>query len=93
MPWQREEQARLAGTSLYERSQAAFYRDLPELLKKHYRQWVAYHGDDFLGWARTQTELFERCLTGGLKDGEFVVLLADHAALGDHEEIELPWHT
>jgi hypothetical protein len=92
MPRQREEQARLAGTSLHERSQAAFYRDLPELLKKNSRQWVAYHGDDFLGCARTQTELFQRCLTRGLKEDEFIVLFADHAALEDHEEVELPWH-
>ena len=31
------------------KSQEAFRRDLPELLKNHYGQWVAYHGDERLG--------------------------------------------
>ncbi len=35
----------------------AFYRNLPELLKTHYRQWVAYHGNECIGFARTETEL------------------------------------
>ncbi|HPM81004.1 MAG TPA: hypothetical protein PLF81_09905 [Candidatus Anammoximicrobium sp.] len=41
------------------RSQAAFRRDLPELLKTHYWQWVAYHGDDRICFGRTQFELYE----------------------------------
>jgi len=41
---------------------AAFYRNLPELLKKHYGKWVAYHGDEFMGLGRTQTELYQKCL-------------------------------
>jgi hypothetical protein len=75
---------------LWARSQEAFYRDLPGLLKTHCRQWVAYHGDECLGFARTQTELHERCLRQGLQDGEFIVLFADRAALTDHDEIDLP---
>ena len=31
------------------KSQEAFRRELPELLKNHYGQWVAYHGDERLG--------------------------------------------
>ena len=88
---QQEKQLLHARDSLYDRSQAAFYRDLPELLKRHCRQWVAYHGDEFVGSARTQTELFQSCLSRGLKEDEFIVLFADHTALGDHEEIDLPW--
>jgi len=54
-----------AGVAPYEvapmiaRSQAAFRRDLPELLKTHYWQWVAYHGDDRICFGRTQFELYE----------------------------------
>lgn len=34
---------------MIERSQSAFRRDLPALMKTHYRQWVAYHGDARIG--------------------------------------------
>ena len=54
-------------------SQAAFRRDLPELLKTHYRQWVAYHGEDRIRFGRTQLELYEECYRRGLRDDEFVV--------------------
>ena len=55
------------------RSQAAFRRDLPELLKTHYRQWVAYHGEDRVRFGRTQFELYEECYRRGWHDDEFVV--------------------
>lgn len=58
---------------MIERSQQAFRRDLDDLLKTHYRQWVAYHGDERVGFARTQTELYQRCLSKGWKEDEFVV--------------------
>jgi hypothetical protein len=58
-----------------ERSQAAFQRDLPELLKTkgRFRQWVAYHGDRRVGFAKTKTELYQACLRQGLRRAEFVV--------------------
>ena len=76
--------------SLMDRSIAAFYRNLPELLISHPAKWVAYHGDDFMGAGRTETELYEQCLRKGLNEGDFIVLFADEAARWDHEEIELP---
>jgi len=75
---------------LYALAQEAFYRDVPEILNTHYRQWVAYHGNELIGFARPQTELYERCIHRGLKEDEFVVLFADHAALADQEQIDLP---
>jgi hypothetical protein len=48
------EQENLAEPStspLLAQSTDAFYRNLPELLKKHYGKWVAYHGDEFMGAA------------------------------------------
>ena len=68
----------------------AFYRSLAELLKSHDGQWVAFRGEELIGFARTQTELYERCLRRGLKEDEFVILFADDTALGDQEEIDLP---
>ena len=78
---------------LYTQSQAAFYRNLPELLKSHKRQWVAYRGDECIGFARTQTELYERCLRRGLKEQEFYLRFVSDAASADAEgtEIEIPW--
>ena len=60
---------------LMKRSQAAFHRDLPELLKMkgRFRQWVAYQGDQRIGFAKTKTELYQACLRRGLRRGEFVV--------------------
>jgi hypothetical protein len=72
------------------KSEAAFYRHLPELLKDHCRKWVAYHGDECLGFARTQTELYKRCVRRGYKDDEFVVMWVDYSSLYDHDPIEPP---
>ena len=71
-------------------AQDAFYRNLPELLKTHNRQWVAFRGDQLIGFASSQTDLYERCIRRGLKDDEFVILFADRAALADQEDIDLP---
>ncbi len=42
---------------MIERSQNAFRHDLSELMKTHYQQWVAYHGDERLGFGRSETAL------------------------------------
>jgi hypothetical protein len=57
------------------RSMAAFRRDLPELLKnkKLFRRWVAYHGDERIGFACSSFDLYEECARRGLKDEEFAV--------------------
>lgn len=67
---------------MIERSRLAFERDLPAMLKTHYFQWVAYHGDERIGFGRSKTALYQQCLKRGLKEEEFVVrsvepLLAD----------------
>ncbi|HEV3082854.1 MAG TPA: hypothetical protein VGY66_23920 [Gemmataceae bacterium] len=88
------EQENLAEPStspLLAQSTDAFYRNLPELLKKHYGKWVAYHGDEFVGAGRSETQLHQECLRRGWKEDEFIVLYADNQALYDHEEIDLPW--
>jgi hypothetical protein len=51
----------------------AFRRDLPELMKTHYRQWVIYQGDRRLRFGRSKTELIQECLQRGLGRDEFVV--------------------
>jgi hypothetical protein len=66
------------------RSQQAFWRDLPELLKlkSKTRQWVAYHGDERVGFGKTKTEVYQECLRRGLQRGDFYV--------GKIEEEETP---
>jgi hypothetical protein len=46
------------------RSQEAYWSDLPELvrLKSRSRRWVAYHGDERVGFGKTSAELYDRCL-------------------------------
>jgi hypothetical protein len=58
---------------LIERALAAFRRDLPELMKTHYRKWVAYHGDERIGFAKTETELYQECFRRGWTEEEFLV--------------------
>jgi len=58
---------------LVEQALAAFRRDLPELLGQRAGQWVAYQGDNQIGFAPTKTELYQECLGRGLKRGEFLV--------------------
>src|SRR5947209_18118808 len=77
-------------SQLLAKSMDAFYRNLPRLLKKYYAKWVAYHGEEFVGAGRTQTELHQECLRRGFKEDEFVVLFANNHALADDEEIDLP---
>ena len=55
------------------KSQAAFRRDLRQLLDKRYGQWVAYHGDERICFGRSQFELYDECIRRGLRDDEFVV--------------------
>jgi hypothetical protein len=55
------------------RSLDAFRRDLPRLLETHYGKWVVYHDDAQLGFGKTETELYEKCLARGMKRDEFLV--------------------
>ena len=41
------------------RSQAAFRRDLPQLLKKYEGRWVAYNGDRQVAIGRSKTKLYQ----------------------------------
>jgi hypothetical protein len=74
---------------MIKKSQAAFRRDLPELLKdRRLRgQWVAYHGEQRVGVGRSKRSLYQQCLKHGLPYGEFVVR---QIAPEYDEEAELP---
>jgi len=68
------------------RSEEAFYRDLSSLLRAHEGQWVAYHGDERIGFGSTQTELYRHCQKIGLGSGEFIVLQIGRWAESDECE-------
>jgi hypothetical protein len=55
------------------RSQQAFWRDLPELLKnkKNHGKWVAYHGDERIGIAASDEPLIRECIRRGVPDDEY----------------------
>jgi hypothetical protein len=61
-------------SSLAVEGEKAFARDLPRLLKERPGQWVAYHGNEQLGFARTSTELYERWLSEGIPEDDLIVL-------------------
>jgi hypothetical protein len=60
---------------LVKQSLEAFRRDLPELLKnrKLFQKWVAYHGNERIGFDKLPERLYAECYRRGLKDNEFVV--------------------
>ena len=51
----------------------AFQRDLPELCAERPGQWVAYQGDQQLGFAGRKHELYQHCFQQGLEREEFVI--------------------
>ena len=67
----------------------AFRRDLPELLRTHPGKWVAYHGDERIGFGNTETELYRRCFASGLTRDDFVVGFTEPGAFDPDEEIEV----
>jgi hypothetical protein len=68
----------------------AFRRDFPRLLKKHRGKWVAYSGDQQIGIARSDLDLYEQCFRSGLKRTEFVILRIDPEAVSDFDaEVEI----
>jgi hypothetical protein len=80
------------------RSQEAYWRDLPQLLslKSGKRQWVAYHGDERVGFGSTSAELFQECMESrGLKKEEFYVDRLEPRALPPWEaeaiDAPFPW--
>jgi hypothetical protein len=73
------------------KSQEAFFRDLPELLKDRRLRGrcVAYHGDERIGIARDDEPLIRECLRRGLKREEYDILIIEPQS-AEPEEIDYP---
>ena len=53
--------------------QAAFFADLPEMLRDRYKQWVAYHGKHCIGFGKTKTALYKECRRQGCPMDEIII--------------------
>jgi len=73
------------------RSQAAFFRDLPELLKDRMlrRKWVAYHRDERITIGPTQTDVIKECNRRGLKSDAYDVFVIEPQGQ-EPEEVDYP---
>jgi hypothetical protein len=73
------------------RSQDAFFRDLPELLKdKRLRgRWIGYHGDERIGIADDDEPLIRECLRRGLKREEYDLFIIRPQSR-EPEEVDYP---
>jgi hypothetical protein len=52
---------------------AAYHRDLPQLLLERPGQWVAYHGAERIGFAPTKQEMYQVCRNRRLDLAETLV--------------------
>jgi len=62
-----------------------------ELLKSRDGWWVAYHGDERIGFASSQRKLHQECLRRGLTDDQFLVCGIFPGAADDTAELLTPW--
>ncbi len=73
------------------KSQDAFFRDLPELLKDQRLKgyYAAYHGDERIGVADDDAPLIRECIRRGLKRDEYDILVIEPQS-PNPEEIDYP---
>src|SRR5262245_13735568 len=74
-PWRRtrDDQLPVRIPPLIEQAQQAFTRDLAQLVQEQPGQWVAYAGELRIGFAKSQTELYQECLRRGFQPDEFLI--------------------
>ncbi|HEX5270740.1 MAG TPA: DUF5678 domain-containing protein [Gemmataceae bacterium] len=52
---------------------ATYRRDLERLMEERPGQWVAYHGDQLVGFAKTDLELYQLCKHRGYQRQDYIV--------------------
>jgi hypothetical protein len=74
------------------RSQDAFFRDLPELLKDESLrgQWVIYHGDERIGIDPDDEPLIRECSRRGLKRDQYDIFVMEPQPRVEEMEIVTP---
>jgi hypothetical protein len=73
------------------KSQEAFFRDLPEMLKDRRLRgkYVAYHGDERVKVGRSEIEVIRECLRRRLSDDEYDVCVIEPQR-PEPEEVDYP---
>jgi hypothetical protein len=61
------------GPALLREAAAAFRNDLPDLLRTHPGQWVAYRGGRQIHFGDSKTSLLHSCYAAGYRDEEIFV--------------------
>lgn len=51
----------------------AYLHDLPELLKSHPGEWVAYRGERRIGFAKSKAEMYAECRRQNLQQDDYLV--------------------
>jgi hypothetical protein len=72
------------------RSQQAFWRDLPELLKnkRNHGKWACYHRDERVGIG-THEQLIRACIQRGIPDDAFHLDLIEAQSVPPWEDVEV----
>jgi hypothetical protein len=73
--------------AMIESGNRAFESELAELREHYPSKWVAYHGRQRIGVADSETELWQRCLRRGLKEGSFVTRLVPPEHQGEETRL------
>ncbi len=63
----------MTAQQLAQQALQAFQRDLAQLWTERSGQWVAYRGEQRLGFALSKHELYQQCFQRGLPRDEFVI--------------------
>lgn len=72
------------------RSQEAFWRELPVLLRSRNKgRWVAFHGDERVGFGASQAELYRACFRRGFRSNEVFVGRVEPHDVAPWEPIEI----
>jgi hypothetical protein len=73
------------------KSQEAFFRDLPELLKdrKLRGKYVAYHGNERVKVSKSETEVIRECLRRGLQSDRYDIFVIRPQS-PEPEEVDYP---
>jgi hypothetical protein len=62
-----------SATELGKAAVRAFRRDLLAMLQERPGQWVAYFGDQRIGFAATEEELYRECVRRGLPESDYII--------------------
>jgi hypothetical protein len=68
-----EERKLVNGSPLAQLAEATFRQQLPQLLTERPGQWVAYHGSQLVGFAKTDIELYRVCRARNIPSAEYIV--------------------